>query len=113
MSHFIIRFIPLFIFGMPNGHASTQLLHAMQRGLRALCTIPSAVRLIASAGHTSAHVGDSQCMHTIGTVCVECSRSMKSSWIIDCPLCVSHSMHACTHELQPMQRLASMKKWRC
>ena len=45
----------------------------MQRGLRADCTTPSAVRLMASAGHTSAHVGCSQCMHTTGTVCTLCA----------------------------------------
>ena len=60
----------LFILGTPNGQASTQLLQAMQRGLRAVCTTPSAVRLMASAGQTSAQVGESQCMQTTGTVCV-------------------------------------------
>jgi hypothetical protein len=50
----------------------------MQRGLRALCTTPSAVRLMASAGQTSAHVGCSQCMQTIGTVCTLWPRSMNS-----------------------------------
>ena len=75
MSHFIIRFILVCIFGTPKGQASTQLLHAMQRGFRAVCTMPSSVRLIASAGQTSAHVGESQCMQTTGTVCVECARS--------------------------------------
>src|SRR5215510_7938555 len=92
------------IFGTPNGHASTQLLHATQRALRAVCTTPSSVRLMASAGHTSAHVGWSQCMHTTGTVWVERARSTKSSWIIDTPLWVSHSEQAWTHALQPMQR---------
>lgn len=71
MSHFIIRLIRVFIFGTPNGQASTQLLHAIQRGLRAVCTMPSSDRLIASAGQTSAQVGDSQCMQTTGTVCVD------------------------------------------
>jgi hypothetical protein len=41
----------------------------MHRGFRALWTTPSPVRLIASAGQTSAHVGCSQCMQTMGTVC--------------------------------------------
>ena len=68
----------LFIFGTPKGHANTQLLQATQRGLRAVCTTPSAVRLIASAGQTSAHVGVSQCMHTTGTVCGETARSTNS-----------------------------------
>ena len=40
----------------------------MHRGLRADCTTPSPVRLMASAGQTSAQVGCSQCMHTTGTV---------------------------------------------
>ena len=57
-------------FGIPNGHANTQFEHAMQRGLSADWTMPSSFCLIASAGQTSAHVGSSQCMHTIGTVCV-------------------------------------------
>jgi hypothetical protein len=75
MSHFIISFISVCIFGTPNGQARTQLLQAMQRGFLAVCTMPSSVRLIASAGQTSAHVGESQCRQTTGTVCVECARS--------------------------------------
>jgi hypothetical protein len=71
MSHFIMRFILVCIFGTPKGHAKTQLLQAMQRGFRAVCTMPSSVRLMASAGQTSAHVGESQCRQTMGTVCVE------------------------------------------
>ena len=71
MSHFIIRLASSCIFGTPNGQASTQLLQAMQRALRAVCTTPSSVRLMASAGQTSAQVGWSQCMQTTGTVCVE------------------------------------------
>src|SRR5215510_7103785 len=110
MSHFIMSRNSVFIFGAPNGHASTQLLHATQRGLRAVCTTPSSVFLIASAGQTSAHVGWSQCMQTTGTVCVERERSMKSSWIIDTPLWVSHSEQAWTQALHPMQRPRSMKK---
>ena len=69
MSHFIISSNSVIIFGTPNGQASTQLLQAMQRGLRAVCTTPSPVRLMASAGQTSAQVGESQCMQTTGTVC--------------------------------------------
>jgi hypothetical protein len=76
MSHFIIRSKSLIILGMPNGQATTQLLHAMHRGLRALCTTPSSVFLIASAGQTSAQVGEWQCMQTTGTVWVEWPRSM-------------------------------------
>src|SRR5215475_427105 len=109
MSHFIIRFMPVFILGTPKGQASTQLLQAMQRGLRALWTTPSAVRLMASAGHTSAHVGASQCMQTTGIVCGELSRSRMSSWIIEYPLCVSHSLQAWTQALHPIQRPGSTK----
>jgi hypothetical protein len=75
MSHFIISLKSVFIFGTPNGQASTQLLHAMQRGFRAVWTTPSAVFLIASAGQTSAQVGESQCMQTTGAVCTEWARS--------------------------------------
>src|SRR3954470_12357469 len=110
MSHFIISENSVFIFGTPNGHASTQLLQATQRGFRAVCTTPSPVRLIAFAGQTSAHVGESQCMQTTGTVCTDRERSTYSRWIIECPLCVSHSEQAWTHAWQPMQRLGSMKK---
>src|SRR5215470_6875179 len=78
MSHFIISWNSVFIFGAPNGQASTQLLQAMQRGLSAVCTTPSPVRLIASAGQTSAQVGESQCMQTTGTVCGELRRSTGS-----------------------------------
>src|SRR5262245_22045009 len=97
MSQFIIASKLTFIFRTPNGQASTQLLHAMHRGLRADWTTPSPVRLIASAGQTSAQVGESQCMQTTGTVWVECDRSMTSRWIIECRLWVSHSEQAWTH----------------
>ena len=70
MSHFIIWSNSATYFGTPNGQASTQLEQPMQRGLSADCTMPSSFCLIASAGHTSAQVGSSQCMHTIGAVCV-------------------------------------------
>src|SRR5262245_26565921 len=109
MSHFIIRSNSAIIFGTPNGQARTQFEQAMQRGLRAVITRPSSERLIASAGHTSAQVGDSQCMHTTGAVCVDRLRSMYSRWIIEWPLCVSHSEQAWTHAWQPMQRAGSMK----
>ena len=36
-----------------------------------ICTTPSAVRLMASAGQTSAQVGWSQCIQTTGVVCTE------------------------------------------
>jgi hypothetical protein len=75
MSHFIIKFMPVFILGTPKGQARTQLLQAIQRGLRAVCTTPSAVRLIASAGQTSAQVGELQCIQITGAVCVEIARS--------------------------------------
>src|SRR6185437_11269622 len=108
--HFIIRSYSLVIFGTPNGQARTQLLQPRQRAFKALRTTPSSPFLMASAGQTSAQVGDSQCMHTVGIVCVEYVRSMYSRWIIGNPLCVSHSLHACTQALQPMQRVGSMKK---
>src|SRR5438067_12526723 len=100
MSHFIISENSFCIFGTPNGQASTQLLQAMQRGLRAVCTTPSPVRLIASAGQTSAQVGASQCMHTVGTVWTEWARSTYSRWIMGCARCVSHSELVCTHAWQ-------------
>src|SRR6476469_8390819 len=104
MSHFIMSSYSTFILGTPNGQASTQLEQAMQRGLRAVCTTPSPVFLMASAGQTSAQVGEWQCMHTTGTVWVERARSTYSRWIIGWPRWVSHSVHACTHAWQPMQR---------
>ena len=94
--------------GTPNGHASTQFEQPMQRGFSADCTMPSSVCLIASAGHTCAQVGSSQCMHTIGAVWVLAARSMRSRWISDWPRWVPHSMQACTHASQPMQRLWSI-----
>src|SRR5215471_1554619 len=96
------------MLGTPKGHAMTQLLQAMQACFRADWTMPSAVFLMASAGQTSAQVGDSQCMQTTGMVCTEWARSAVSRWIIEWPLWVSHSLHAWTHDLQPMQRLWSM-----
>jgi hypothetical protein len=41
----------------------------MHRGLSELCTTPSSVCLMASAGHTRAQMGSSQCMQTCGAVC--------------------------------------------
>src|SRR5690349_704379 len=112
MSHFIISENSASIFGTPNGHASTQLLHAMQRGLRAVCTTPSPVRLIASAGQTSAQVGESQCMQMTGMVWIEIGRRTYSRWIIESPRCVSHSLHAATQDWHPMQRFGSTKNSR-
>src|SRR4051794_37260753 len=113
MSHFIISEYSTSIFGTPKGQASTQLLQAMQRGLRAVCTTPSSVLLMASAGQTSAHVGESQCMQTTGTVCTEIGRLTVCRWIIDVPLCVSHSLQAATQDWHPMQRFGSIKNsWR-
>jgi len=109
MSHFIMSSGPTCTVGIPNGQASTQFEQAMQRGFNALRTMPSSPFLIASAGHTSAQVGSSQCMHTIGVVAIELGRSMKSTWIIDTPRCVSHSAHAAMHERQPMHRDGSTK----
>src|SRR5690242_10708222 len=112
MSHFIMICRSSFSSGTPNGQAITQFPQAMQRGFRADWTTPSAVRLIASAGQTSAQVGWSQCMHTTGTVCVLSDRFTYSTWIIESPRWVSHSVQAWTHDWQPMQRLGSMKNWR-
>jgi hypothetical protein len=50
----------------------------MQRGFRAVITRPSALRLMASAGQTSAQVGLWQCIQTIGTVCTDVLRSTYS-----------------------------------
>src|SRR5213593_1835829 len=94
MSHFIICSISIITFGIPNGHARTQLEQAMHRGLSEDCTTPSGVFLIASAGQTLAHVGSSHCMQTIGTVAIVFARSMKSTWISEWPRCVSHSEQA-------------------
>ena len=94
MSHFIIWSNSAMYFGTPKGQASTQFEHPMQRGLRADCTMPLSFCLIVSAGHTMAQVGSSQCMHTIGAVCVVAARSIVSRWIRDWPRCVPHSMHA-------------------
>src|SRR5215469_572879 len=104
MSHFIICSNSAMYLGTPNGHDTTQFEHAMQRGFRELCTTPSGVFLIASAGHTRAHTGSSQCMHTCGAVWTLSIRSMVSRWIMLVPRCVSHSAQACTHDWQPMHR---------
>src|SRR4030095_6733192 len=70
MSHFICRCISVLYLGTPNGQALTQLRQSRQRGFNADRTTPSSVVLIASAGQTSAHVGSTQCMQTVGTVAV-------------------------------------------
>src|SRR5882672_2732275 len=98
--------------GTPNGQASTQLEQPMQRDCSADCTIPSAVFLIASAGHAFAQAGSSQCMQTTGTVWTDSARSTYSRWIIEVPRCVSHSAQAWKHDWQPMQRDGSMKNSR-
>jgi hypothetical protein len=107
MSHFIICSARTIIFGTPNGQASTQLLQATQRGLSDDCTTPSSVILMASAGQTWAQVGLWQCMQTVGTVAMLFVRSMKSTWIIGVPRCVSHSAQAFSQALQPMHREGS------
>ena len=109
MSHFIMSSGPTCTVGMPNGQASTQFEQAMQRGFNALRTMPSSPFLIASAGHTNAQVGSSQCMQTIGVVAMVFGRSMSSTWIIDTPRCVSHSEQAAMQARQPMQREGSTK----
>src|SRR3569833_1487589 len=102
MSHFIIWSILALYFGTPNGQDTTQFEHPMHRGLSELCTTPSGVFLMASAGHTRAQIGSSQCMQICGDVCTLSRRSMTSRWIMLSPRCVSHSAHACTHAWQPM-----------
>src|SRR5579859_3226426 len=104
MSHFIIWLISALYLGTPNGQARTQFEHPMQRGLSELCTTPSAVFLIASAGQTWAQIGSSQCMQTCGAVCTLSARMMVSRWIMETPRCVSHSSQACMQALHPMQR---------
>src|SRR6185436_1620462 len=109
MSHFIIWSTLASYFGTPNGQASTQFEQPMQRGVSELWTTPSGVCLIASAGQTCAQIGSSQCMQTCGAVWTLSRRSIVSRWIRECPRCVSHSPHACTHAWQPLQREGSMK----
>src|SRR5215469_12574515 len=104
MSHFIIWLISALYLGTPNGQERTQFEQPMQRGFSELCTTPSSVFLIASAGHTRAQMGSSQCIQTCGAVCTLLRRSMTSRWIMETPRCVSHSAQACTHDWQPMQR---------
>src|SRR3954462_4672481 len=112
MSHFIIRSNSAIILGTPNGQARTQFEQAMHRGLRAVITRPSAERLMASAGQTSAQVGLWQCMQTTGTVWTDVLRSTYSMWIIEWPLWVSHSAQACSQAWHPMHRCGSMKNSR-
>ena len=78
MSHFIIWSISAWYLGTPNGHDSTQLEQPMQRGFSELCTTPSGVFLMASAGQTRAQIGSSQCMQTCGAVCTLSRRWMVS-----------------------------------
>src|SRR5579884_526343 len=107
MSHFIICSYSGKILGIPKGHANTQFEQPMQRGFSDDCTTPSSPFLIASAGHTIAQVGSSQCQQTYAAVAVVTCRLMKSKLIMDLPRCVSHSSHAFTHDWQPMQREGS------
>src|SRR5579859_7068772 len=109
MSHFIIWLISALYLGTPKGQARTQLEQPMQRGFSELCTIPSGVFLIASAGQTCAQMGSSQCMQTWGAVWTLSARMMVSRWIKETPRCVSHSSQACMQALQPMQRQWSMQ----
>ena len=80
----------------------------MHRGFSADCTMPCSVCLIASAGHTSAQVGSSQCMHTIGAVACVVAAVDRLEVDERRPRCVPHSSHACTHAWQPMHRLWSI-----
>src|SRR3954469_16942170 len=104
MSHFIICSYSGTSFGIPNGHARTQLAHPMHRGLSDDPTTPSSYFLIASAGQTCAHVGLSQCQQTYAAVSMRSERSTKSKLIIEMPRCVSHSSHAFRQDWHPMQR---------
>src|SRR5512133_2829379 len=104
MSHFIICSYSGTSLGIPKGQASTQFEQAMQRGLSDEPTTPSSYFLMASAGHTCAHVGLSQCQHTYAAVAIVSRRSTKSKLIIEIPRCVSHSSHAFRHDWQPMHR---------
>src|SRR5579872_1259828 len=107
MSHFIICSYSGKIFGIPKGHASTQLEQAMQRAFNEDCTTPSSPFLIASAGQDWAQVGSSQCQQTCAAVAMDSRRSRKSNWISETPRWVSHSSHAFTQAWQPMQREGS------
>src|SRR5215472_11622741 len=107
MSHFIICSFSGISLGIPKGHARTQLEQAMQRGFSDEPTIPSSYFLMASAGHTCAQVGLSQCQQTYAAVAMVSRRSTKSKLIMDTPRCVSHSSHAFRHDWQPMQREGS------
>src|SRR6266567_2674911 len=107
MSHFIICSYSGTSFGIPNGQASTQFEQAMQRGLSELPTMPSSYFLMASAGHTCAQVGSSQCQQTKAALATVSRRSMKSKLIIEMPRCVSHSSQALRQLWQPMQREGS------
>src|SRR5215469_16624125 len=104
MSHFIIWLISTRYLGTPNGHASTQFEQPMHRGFNELCTIPSGVFFIASAGQTWAQIGSSQCMQTWGAVCTLSVRMIVSKWIMEIPRCVSHSSQAWTQALHPIHR---------
>src|SRR5215467_7280685 len=108
MSHFIICSYSGISLGIPKGHARTQLEQAMQRGFNDEWTIPSSPFLMASAGHTCAQVGSSQCQQTYAAEVMLSRRSMKSKLIIDFPRWVSHSSQACKQERHPMQRDGSM-----
>src|SRR5215472_3967933 len=107
MSHFIICSYCGTSLGIPNGHASTQFEHPMQRGFSDEPTMPSSYFLIASAGQTCAQVGSSQCQQTYAAVAMESLRSTKSKLIMDTPRCVSHSSQAFRQLWHPMQREGS------
>src|SRR5262245_30610556 len=102
MSHFIMSSKPTFIFGTPNGHDRTQLLQAIHRGLRAVCTTPSPVRLMASAGHTSAQVGVAQWTRPTGSDSSDGAPVSNSESLSEWALWASHSLHAAKRHWQPM-----------
>ena len=98
--------ISVFILGTPNGQASTQLLQAMQRGLRAVCTTPSAVLLdrvgrahFGAGGRVAVHADDRHRLHA--TTRDRRSRDGSSN----ARDAYRTRVQACTHAWQPMQRL--------
>src|SRR5215831_18285232 len=107
MSHFIICSYCGTSFGIPNGHARTQLEQPIQRGFSEEPTMPSSYFLMASAGQTWAQVGLSQCQQTYAAVAMVSWRSTKSKLIIDTPRWVSHSSQAFRQDSHPMHRAGS------
>ena len=89
-----------FIFGTPNGQASTQLLQAMQRGFRARLHDAVAGPLD-RVGRADLGAGRRVAVHADDRHRLRRDRRGRtySRWIIECPLCVSHSLQACDARL--------------